>query len=72
MSLVALRDRPRARRVAIRWLQRWPEETEDANLEQAAVVTDYSRPLAGTATIGRSSPFGTCPKERLSPDAIGV
>ena len=47
MALVALRDRPRARRMAIRWLQRWLEETEDANLEQAAVVTDLLAALGG-------------------------
>jgi hypothetical protein len=47
LALVALRDRSRARRMAIRWLQRWLEETEDANLEQAAAVTDLLAALGG-------------------------
>ena len=33
--------------MAVRWLQRWLEETQDANLERAAVLTDLLAALGG-------------------------
>ena len=42
-ALVALRDRGRSRRYAVRWLQRWLEEATAPTIEDAAlVVTTWS------------------------------
>jgi hypothetical protein len=46
-ALVALRDRPRARRMAVRWLRRWLEESTEADIEQAAIVTNLLAALGG-------------------------
>jgi hypothetical protein len=37
-ALYAKKDRPRFRRVAARWLQRWLEETPAPTLQDAALV----------------------------------
>jgi len=46
-ALVALRDRPRARRMAVRWLERWLDESPESDIEQAAVVTGLLAALGG-------------------------
>jgi len=46
-ALVALRDRPRARRMTVRWLRRWLDENTEADIEQVAIVTDLLAGLGG-------------------------
>jgi hypothetical protein len=46
-ALVALRDRARARRMAVRWLDRWLDENPEADIEHAAIVTDLLAALGG-------------------------
>jgi hypothetical protein len=51
-ALVALRDRQRGRRYAVRWLQRWLEETDAATIDYAAVVAGC---LAALGTNGHAA-----------------
>jgi hypothetical protein len=46
--LVALRDRERGRRYAVRWLARWLEETSPA-IEDAALVASCLAALGGNS-----------------------
>jgi hypothetical protein len=46
-ALVALRDRERGRRYAVRWLKRWLEETDAATLDDAALVAGCLAALDG-------------------------
>jgi hypothetical protein len=44
---VALRDRPRSRRLAARWLQRWLEERPAPLIDEAAMVAGSLAALGG-------------------------
>jgi hypothetical protein len=46
-ALVALRDRPRSRRVAVRWLRRWLDENPEAGVDQVATVAALLAALGG-------------------------
>jgi len=45
-ALVALKDRPRSRRMAARWLERWLAETRPA-IDEAVMVTGCLAALGG-------------------------
>jgi hypothetical protein len=46
-ALVALRDRPRSRRMAARWLQRWLDETRGVTIDDASMVAGCLGALGG-------------------------
>ena len=46
-ALVALRDRERGGRYAVRWLQRWLDETEVATIDEAVMVAACLAALGG-------------------------
>jgi hypothetical protein len=46
-ALVALRDRPRSRRLAARWLQRWLEQTPAPTIDTATMVAGCLAALGG-------------------------
>ena len=46
-ALVALRDRPRSRRLAARWLQRWLEERQAPLIDEVAMVAAALAALGG-------------------------
>jgi hypothetical protein len=49
-ALVALRDRERGRRYAVRWLARWLEET-DPRLDAAAMTASALQALGGPGHV---------------------
>ena len=48
-ALTALKDRPRSRRLAARWLERWLGETQAPTIEDAAMVAGSLAALGGAA-----------------------
>ena len=46
-ALVALRDREHSRRFAVRWLQRWLEESKTPTIEDATMVAACLAALGG-------------------------
>ena len=46
-ALVALRDRPRSRRLAARWLQRWLEEQQAPLIDEVVLVAGSLAALGG-------------------------
>lgn len=74
-ALVALRDRPRSRRMTARWLQRWLDETASVTIDEAAMVAGclaalggpaYGKALAACAARGMIAP--ETEKMATSPD----
>jgi hypothetical protein len=47
LALVALKDRPRSRRMAARWLQRWLAETAAPTIEDAPMIAGALAALGG-------------------------
>jgi hypothetical protein len=47
IALVCTKDRPRGRRMAMRWLRRRLDETPAADVEQTAIVCDLLAALGG-------------------------
>jgi hypothetical protein len=45
--LIVLHDRRRGARYAVRWLQRWLEETKGPTIEEAAMMTACLAALGG-------------------------
>jgi hypothetical protein len=46
-ALIALSDRPRSRRVAARWLQRWLDESASPSIDEVAMVVGCLAALGG-------------------------
>jgi hypothetical protein len=46
-ALIALKDPPRSRRVAARWLQRWLEEGDTPTIDEAGMVAGCLAALGG-------------------------
>jgi hypothetical protein len=48
-ALIALKDRPRSRRVAARWLQWWLDEAHAPTIDEAAMVAGCLVALGGSS-----------------------
>lgn len=64
-ALVALRDQERVHRYAVRWLQRWLDETGTRTIDDATMIAACLGALGGHGHSARRWRFGTWPKGRL-------